>query len=109
MPVDDRLWQEFHNAVNMTSRELQEWLQTAAADTDTEALPDQAGPELGRRVVEVLGKRRTDITDSDAAVMTNVIDLVRSEDPGPDGGHAGDDTWRRRLMTVGHDPLKPRR
>ena len=109
MPVDDRLWQEFHDAVNMTSRELQDWLQTAASGTDTEALPDQAGPEVGRRVVEVLGKRRTDITDSDAAVMTNVIDLVRREDPGPDGGHAGDDAWRRRLMTVGHDPLKPRR
>jgi hypothetical protein len=109
MPVDDRLWQEFHDAVNMTSRELQDWLRTAAADTDAEALPDQAGPELGRRVVEVLGKRRTDITDSDATVMTNVIDLVRREDPGPDGGSAGDRAWRRRLMTVGHDPLKPRR
>ena len=26
--VDDDLWQEFHTVVNMTSRELEDWLRT---------------------------------------------------------------------------------
>jgi hypothetical protein len=39
MPVDDRLWQEFHDAVNMTSRELQDWLQTARTLDLTAATP----------------------------------------------------------------------
>ena len=26
--VDDDLWNEFHRVVNMTSRELREWLET---------------------------------------------------------------------------------
>ena len=29
--VDDALWDEFHTLVNMTSRELQDWLATDAA------------------------------------------------------------------------------
>ena len=29
--VDDELWEEFHRVVNMTSRELEEWLRTHSA------------------------------------------------------------------------------
>lgn len=39
--------------------------------------------------------------------MTKVVETVRrerGEDPEPT---AGDDHWRRRLMDIGHDPLKP--
>ena len=32
--VDDELWDEFHRVVNMTSRELEDWLRTQAADED---------------------------------------------------------------------------
>jgi hypothetical protein len=105
----DRLWDDFHGVVNMTSRELQEWLQTTASGPGTEALPDQAGPETGRRVVEILGKRRTDLTDADVEVMQHVVELVRSQHPDPDTGDHDDAGWRHRLMTVGHDPLKPAR
>ena len=33
--------------VNMTSRELEDWLRTRSADEDDEALPDQAGTPTG--------------------------------------------------------------
>jgi len=46
--VDDELWQEFHTVVNMTSRELEDWLRTRSADEDDEALPDQAGTPVLR-------------------------------------------------------------
>jgi hypothetical protein len=43
-------------------------------------------------------------------VMERVVDKV-SDLRGPDSGvwepTAGEDRWRRRLMNVGHDPLKP--
>lgn len=52
---DDELWNEFHRVVNMTSRELEEWLRTRSAAPDA----------------------------------------------------AGDAGWRHRLMSIGHDPLKP--
>ncbi|HET7735523.1 MAG TPA: DUF3140 domain-containing protein [Nocardioidaceae bacterium] len=106
--VDDDLWQEFHRVVNMTSRELSDWLRVDAATENTEAVPDQAGTELGRAVLAVLGKRRADVTDDDVTVMRRVVDKVHGlrgdEELEPE---AGDASWRHRLMRVGHDPLKP--
>jgi hypothetical protein len=106
-PVDDELWTEFHRVVNMSSRELSEWLRTSSADADAEALPDQAGTPTGKRVLAILGKRRTDLTDDDTRVMRSVVDRVyaaRREDLEPVAGQAN---WRHRLMSLGHDPLKP--
>jgi hypothetical protein len=104
--VSDELWEEFHRVVNMTSRELADWMRVESATEDVEELPDQSGRSLGRRVLGILGKRRTDLTDDDVAAMTKVVDTVheqRREDLEP---VAGDDHWRRRLMDIGHDPLK---
>lgn len=42
--------------------------------------------------------------------MQRVVDKVtslRGGDTGEWDSTAGDDAWRRRLMNVGHDPLKP--
>ncbi|MDQ4054667.1 MAG: DUF3140 domain-containing protein [Actinomycetota bacterium] len=91
----------------MTSRELRDWLTVQGADEETEEVPDRAGSHLGHRVLEILGKRRADLTTDDVDVMTQVVDRVRSqrrEDLEPTAGEA---PWRRRLMNVGHDPLKP--
>lgn len=107
--VTDELWTEFHTVVNMTSRELVDWLRTQAATEEAEALPDQAGRSLGQRVAAVLAKRRSDLTDDDVAAMTKVVDIVRSERREDLEPTAGDDRWRHRLMDVGHDPLKPAR
>ncbi|GAA4931809.1 DUF3140 domain-containing protein [Streptomyces coeruleoprunus] len=105
--ISAELWDEFHTVVNMTSRELQEWLTTQAAGEETEELPDQAGPRTGRRVLEILGKRRTDLTDDDVAVMRRVCDIVRTQrDPDLEPKAGGSD-WRHGLMNIGHDPLKP--
>lgn len=41
--VDDELWNEFHRVVNMSSRELGEWLRTRSAQPDAERFPDQSG------------------------------------------------------------------
>jgi hypothetical protein len=105
--VDDELWDEFHMLVNMTSRELQDWLATDDAKEESEPASGPVGTPTGRAVLAVLGKRRTDLTESDVATMRRVVDRVRAErgeDPEPTAGQAG---WRRRLMRIGHDPLKP--
>jgi hypothetical protein len=105
--VDDELWQEFHTVVNMTSRELEDWLRTRSADEDDEALPDQAGTPTGRHVVQILGKRRVDLTEDDARVMRRVVERVRSQRRDDLEPTAGDAAWRYKLMSLGHDPLKP--
>lgn len=106
-PETEELWDEFHRVVNMSSRELSEWLRTQSAAPEDEELPDQAGPELGRNVLEILGKRKTDLIDDDVDVMRRVVDQVheqRRADLEPTAGHTD---WRHDLMSIGHDPLKP--
>lgn len=105
--VDDELWDDFHRVVNMTSRELRDWLMVQGAGEESESEPDRAGAPLGHRVLDVLGKRRADVTRDDVAVMEQVVERVtsqRRDDLEPTAGQA---PWRRRLMNVGHDPLKP--
>ncbi|NUT50991.1 MAG: DUF3140 domain-containing protein [Saccharothrix sp.] len=105
--MTDTLWDEFHRVVNMTSPELEEWLRTRSADEDSETVPDQAGTPTGQEVLRVLRKRRTDLTTEDVKVMRKVVDRVheqRREDLEPTAGEAH---WRHRLMSIGHDPLKP--
>ena len=105
--VSEELWQEFHRVVNMTSRELSDWLRVQAAGEDTEALPDRAGTSLGQRVLAILGKREVDLTDDDVRAMGKVVEIVRQERGEEPEPKAGDDHWRHRLMSIGHDPLKP--
>jgi uncharacterized protein DUF3140 len=105
--VDEGLWNRFHELVNMSSRELRDWLRTRTAQPDAEPFPDQAGTATGQHVLHILSKRRTDLTDEDARVMQRVVRRIeqeRGEQPEPRPGDAG---WRRRLMSLGHDPLKP--
>ncbi|SDZ26596.1 Protein of unknown function [Amycolatopsis xylanica] len=105
--VDEDLWTEFHRVVNMTSRELADWLRTRSASEDEEVLPDQAGTETGRHVHNILGKRKVDLTADDERVMRNVVDRVHAERRDDLEPTQGQPNWRHRLMTIGHDPLKP--
>jgi hypothetical protein len=108
--VSDELWQEFHTVVNMSSRELSDWLLTEGAGERTETLaPGTTLPELeiGGHVVAILGKRRTDLTPDDIDTMTTVVDQVRTLRGDEIEPEAGDDDLRRLLMSFGHDPLKP--
>ena len=105
--TDDELWDEFHRVVNMTSRELSDWLRTRDAGERTEELPDQSGPPTGQHVLHVLGKRKADLTDDDRRVMQKVVRRVHEQRRDDLEPTAGDEGWRHRLMSIGHDPLKP--
>ena len=49
--VDDALWDEFHTLVNMTSRELQDWLATDDAKEESEPAVGPVGTPTGRAVL----------------------------------------------------------
>ncbi|HEX6472018.1 MAG TPA: DUF3140 domain-containing protein [Streptosporangiaceae bacterium] len=104
------VWDEFHQAVNMTSEELRTWLLTdASGETALPADPGLELPELGGKVVQLLRKRKVDLTPDDVSVMARVADYVAERTADPPAAGVRDDEWRRSLMTVGHDPLKPGR
>jgi hypothetical protein len=103
----DTLWNEFHRVVNMTSQELSEWLRTRAAHETTEELPEDAITGTSRRVLDILRKRRTDLTGEDIRVMREVVRLVNERRRQDLATTAGQTQWRHELMSLGHDPLKP--
>lgn len=107
LETDDELWEEFHRVVNMTSRELAEWLRTRSATPEDESLPDQAGNPTGRQVLHILSKRRTDLDSADLQVMRKVVEAVHAQRRDDLEPTAGDASWRHDLMSLGHDPLKP--
>jgi hypothetical protein len=104
--VEPGLWEEFHRVVNMSSRELSEWLRTRSAAEDTEELPDQAGTPTGRHVLDILQKRRGDLTADDERIMRKVVDTIHAQRRDDLEPTAGQENWRHRLMSLGHDPLK---
>lgn len=98
--VDDQLWNEFRTSVNMTISALIDWLRIAPADPDWEVRPDPAGLWTGYRVLNILRKHRTDLDAEDVAVMRRVIADVNAQPT------AEFSAWHRRLLSIGHDPLK---
>jgi len=108
IPVEvDVAWDSFHQVINMTSEELRAWLLTEASGKD--ASPGGAGPalpELGRQVVELLRKRKVELTEQDADVMEQVVDFVLTQEAEGPADMESDAEWRRSLMTVGHDPMR---
>ena len=100
-------WDTFHQVVNMTAEELRMWLLNHHQDQP--AVPGEPGPplqELGLKVVQLLGKRKVDLTGEDADVMLRVADFVTQEEARRPDDAMNDEQWRHLLMTVGHDPLK---
>ena len=109
IPVDVEVaWDSFHQVINMSSEELGAWLLTGAAGEDAlPEAPDVRLPELGRQVIELLRKRKVDLTQRDADVMEQVVDFVLTQEAQGPEDTGTDEKWRRSLMTVGHDPARP--
>jgi hypothetical protein len=110
-PEVDRLWDEFHSLVTMSSEELRRWLLADAAGEEAfPARPDLGLSPEGNQVLQVLGKRKLDLTDHDIGVMRRTVDQIldllaaRAAVGGP-----ADERWRHDLMDLGHDPFKDER
>ncbi|MFE3458134.1 DUF3140 domain-containing protein [Nocardiopsis aegyptia] len=105
-PEVDEVWDDFHSAVNMTGEELREWLLTDASGEESfeQPEPDLNVSSRGEEVVAVLNKRKADVTESDVRLMGDVARFVHESLAEP---RREDPAWRRRLMSVGHDPLRP--
>ena len=79
--ADDRqrIIEEFDEAVNMTPKELEEWLQTDASKSvgQSDGGGESKGHESGRRIVEIKRKNKSDYTDDDVEHMKRVNGYVK--------------------------------
>jgi hypothetical protein len=109
MAKDDRQQtiEEFEDAVNMTPKELEEWLQTDESQSVGQGGGESKGHESGRKIVEILDKKKSDYNDDDIEHMNKVTSYVhRHLGQGPQKQNLEDSKWRYSLMNWGHDLLK---
>ena len=105
---DEQVIKEFEDAVNMTQKELKEWLQTDESKSvgQSDGGGESKGHESGRKIVEILGKNKSDYTDDDIDHMRRVVSYVHRHQSQKPEGDMKDSNWRRSLLNWGHDPLK---
>ena len=100
--------EEFDEAVNMTQKELEDWLQTEESQSvgQSDGGGESKGHESGRMVVEILKKNKSDCTDDDVDHMQRVVSYGHRHQAQKPSGGVEDSTWRYSLLKWGHDPLK---
>ena len=69
--------------------------------------PESTGHESGRRIVEILRKKKPELDADDEGQMKRVVGYVhRHLAQQPTKEPLEDSRWRYSLMNWGHDPLK---
>ncbi|MEU5897078.1 DUF3140 domain-containing protein [Streptomyces venezuelae] len=103
----DDTYKEFKDAVNMTPRALKDWLATDKSKSvgQSDGGGESVGHASGRRIIELLEKKKTDLTDSDIAHMRKVVGYVHRHLKQRPSGDVTETRWRYSLMNWGHDPV----
>jgi len=106
---DEQVMKEFNEVVNMTTKELEEWLETDESKSvgQSDDGGESKGHESGRRIVEILEKDEGDIDQDDIEHMRRVVSYVhRHQAQKPETEDVEESRWRYSLLNWGHDPLK---
>ncbi|GII66062.1 DNA-binding protein [Sphaerisporangium krabiense] len=103
-----RVADEFGEAVNMTAAELERWLGTSESGAvgDKSSGGESTGHASGRHIVDILRKKKGELSDDDYAHMRKVTGYVHRHMAQRPKGDVRDTPWRYSLMNWGHDPLK---
>ena len=114
---DDKqsLYEEFNDRVNMTPKELEEWLDTDESQDagwhggDGDDSGESVGHESGRHILRIKRKRKAELTDDDYNHMNKVVNYINrhtAQRPDHPPSELKDMTWTHSLKNWGHDPLK---
>jgi hypothetical protein len=102
----DDIWDDWREAVNMTPKQLEGWLETDESKSVGQGDGESVGHRSGRRIVEILGTKKGDLTDSDVEHMHKVVGYVHRHLEQRPSGDVTETRWRYSLMNWGHDPVK---
>jgi hypothetical protein len=104
----DEVYDDFTDAVNMTPKELERWLDTDESKEvgDTSGGGESTGHQSGRRILAIKDTKKGDLTEADVAHMRKVVGYVARHSQQRPSGDVTDTRWRYSLMNWGHDPLK---
>ena len=102
------VWEEWRSAVNMSASELGKWLDTEESRSvgQKDGDGESTGHRSGRRIVELLGKKKSELDEDDVQHMHKVVGYVHRHLAQQPAGDVTGSRWRYSLMNWGHDPLK---
>ncbi|MEV4809921.1 DUF3140 domain-containing protein [Micromonospora avicenniae] len=104
-------YREFAEAVNMKPGELSKWLETDESKhvgwrKKGPKAGESVGHESGRRILDLLRRKRAELSEADFRHMRKVVGYVRRHMAQRPSGDVRNTKWRFSLMNWGHDPLK---
>ena len=106
---DEDVYAEFGELVNMAPKEIEDFLDTEESQKVGQDSGDgeSKGHKSGKRIVEILHKKKDDLDGDDYDHMRRVTSYINrhTAQGGPDDDVEHSD-WRYSLMNWGHDPLK---
>ena len=110
MTTVDEVWDDFTTAVNMTPKQLEQWLESdeSAAVGQKDGGGESTGHESGRRILEILRTRKSELSEDDAAHMRKVVGYVArhtAQRPDKSDDELAHSRWAASLKNWGHDPL----
>ncbi|MBW4614850.1 MAG: DUF3140 domain-containing protein [Desmonostoc vinosum HA7617-LM4] len=99
---------EFNSSINMTPKDLESWLQTEESQSVGQKENDEEsiGHKSGKRIIDLLQKKKDDYTDDDLSHMKKVVSYIHRHSAQQPQGEIEHTRWRYSLMNWGYDPLK---
>src|SRR5918993_2872902 len=90
---------EFDESVNMTRKELEEWLKSDESKSvgQSDGGGESKGHESGRKIVEILKKNKTDYSSDDIDHMRRVVSYVHRHQSQKPEDDVKDSNWRPSL------------
>jgi Protein of unknown function (DUF3140) len=101
--------QAFKDAVNMSAKELESWLETEESRSvgmKNNGADESTGHQSGRRIVELLRQNPSEYEAIDYDHMRHVISYIRRHLAQKPSSNIEHSRWRYSLKNWGHDPVK---
>lgn len=99
----------FKEHVNMSPSQVEKWLkseESRSVGRRRRGEDEAVGHKSGRRIVEILRKKKAEYDEEDCAHMRKVVGYVKRHLKQRPSGDVAETRWRYSLMNWGHDPLK---
>jgi hypothetical protein len=100
---------EFHDLVNLTPTQLEHWLDTDESKSvgqKKDGATESTGHHMGREIIALLHKKKSDYDDEDYDRMRKVTGYVKRHTAQRPEGDVTETPWRYSLMNWGYDPLR---
>ena len=100
---------EFREAVNLSAKELEHWLQTEESKSvgmKEHEGDESTGHQTGRHIVELLHKKGSSYSEDDYNQMRRIVSYIHRHSAQRPSGDIEHTRWRYSLKNWGHEPLK---